>query len=67
MVNFLRYLDAARYSESKDKSTVSKQEAYSQYESVALRTAYSIGGQLVTAGKVVEVVRKSHAEPTRGD
>ena len=67
MVNFLRYLDVARYSESKDESSVSGREAYSRYGSVAFRTVYSIGGHLVTAGKVVEVVRESHAGPTRGE
>ena len=67
MVNFLRYFDVARYSESKDESSVSGREAYSRYGSVAFRTVYSIGGHLVTAGKVVEVVRESHAGPTRGE
>jgi hypothetical protein len=60
-------LDVARYSEPKDESSVDGREAYFRYGSVAFRTVYSIGGHLVTAGKVVEVVRESHAGPTRGE
>ncbi len=65
MVNFLRYSDSARY-ETGGHGRLSGEEAYALYGSIAFRTVYRLGGQLVTSGTIVEVVREAEAGPTVG-
>lgn len=65
MVNFLRYFEDASNNGSREEA-ISGEEAYALYGSVALKTIYRLGGRLIVAGKIVEVVRAPRAGPTLG-
>ncbi len=65
MINFLKYYETARYGDA-SAASVSGRDAYARYGNVAFRTVYRLGGRLVVAGKIVEVLRAPQAGPTMG-
>lgn len=62
MVNFLKYFDAATYTQGG-----AGRAAYRRYGIVAMRTVFRTGGQLLFYGAVAEVVRAAKAGPTLGE
>lgn len=67
MINFLRFAETAQYDEAENPGKLSGREAYDQYGQVAFKAVYSLGGQLVVAGKIVEVIKRPKGGPTRGE
>ncbi|CAE7205241.1 unnamed protein product [Symbiodinium microadriaticum] len=62
MVNFLRYLDRARYADG-DRG-LTGEEAYGRYGAVAAPAVYATGGELLFYTKVTKVVQQAKAGPT---